>query len=98
MYYVNLMHSHIDIFDSNHERTESLVQWHNKIKGKIPLVYDALCKAMDWKNHKMPNLRRFKYPFQPCTLKGHVSDDAFFAWKNIELWNRNMWQGTIEEV
>jgi hypothetical protein len=27
-----------------------------------------------------------------------VNDDAFFAWKNIELWNGNTWQGTIEEV
>jgi hypothetical protein len=47
MYYVNLVHSCIDIFDSNHEGMESLVQWHSKIKGKIPLVYDALCNAMD---------------------------------------------------
>jgi hypothetical protein len=46
----------------------------------------------------MPNLTRFKYSFQPCTLQGHVNDDAFFTWKNIELWNVNMWQGTIEEV
>jgi hypothetical protein len=46
----------------------------------------------------MQNLKRFKYPFQPCTLQGYVNDDAFFAWKNIELWNGNTWQGTIEEV
>jgi hypothetical protein len=69
MYCVNLVHSRIDIFDSNHERTESLVQWHSKIKGKIPLIYDALCKATNWKKHKMPNLTRFKYHFQPSTLQ-----------------------------
>jgi hypothetical protein len=98
MYCVNLVHNCIDIFDSTYERTESLVQWHSKIKGKIPLIYDALCKAMDWKKHKMPNLTCFKYPFQPCTLQGYINDDAFFAWKNIELWNGNTWQGNIEEV
>jgi hypothetical protein len=97
-YYANLVHSRIDIFYFNHERTKSLVQWHSKIKAKFPLIYDALCKATDWKKHKMPNLKRFKYPFQPCTLQGYVNDDAFFAWKNIELWNGNTWQGTIEEV
>jgi hypothetical protein len=98
MYCVNLVHSHIDIFDSNHERTESLIQWHSKIKGKIPLIYDALCMATDWKKHKMSNLKRLKYPFQPCTLQAHINDDAFFTWKNIELWNGDMWQGNIEEV
>jgi hypothetical protein len=98
MYCVNLVHSHINIFDSNHERIESLIQWHSKIKGKIHLIYDALCKATDWKKHKMPNLTHLKYPLQPCTLQAHANDDAFFAWKNIELWNGDTWQGNIEEV
>jgi hypothetical protein len=70
MYYVNLVHSRIDIFDSNHKRTESLIQWHNKIKAKIPLVYDALCKATDWKKTQDVKPYTLQIPFPALHTSG----------------------------
>jgi hypothetical protein len=68
VYCINLVHSRIDIFDTCCGRTEPIVQWHNTLKAKIPLVYEALCEVMDWKKHKMPNLTHFKAPFQHCCI------------------------------
>jgi hypothetical protein len=54
--------------------------------------------AGEWKENKLPNIARFKLPFQPCTRQGHENDDAFFVWKNIEYWNGDAWTRRIEEV
>jgi hypothetical protein len=83
VYYVNLIHNHIDIFDSNHDRTESLVQWHNTIKGKIPLIYDALCKATDQKNTRCQTLHASNPPFNLAHFRDTSMMMPFFAWKNI---------------
>jgi hypothetical protein len=68
------------------------------LKDKTQLIYDTLCKATKWQENKMPNITHFKLPFQPCTRQGHVNDDAFYAWKNIELWNMGSWIRPIDEV
>jgi hypothetical protein len=35
MYYINLVHSQIDIFDSNHWRPHDVIELHNKLKDKM---------------------------------------------------------------
>jgi hypothetical protein len=40
---------------------------HDKLKDKTQLISDALCRAIEWKEKKMPNIAWFKIPFQPCT-------------------------------
>jgi hypothetical protein len=98
MYYINLVHSRINIFDSNHWRPQDILELHDKLKDKTQLISDALCRASKWKEKKMANIARFKLPFQPCAWQGHENDDTFFAWKNIEYWNRDAWTRQIKEV
>jgi hypothetical protein len=68
------------------------------MKEKLQLIYQALCQVTEWQKLKMPNLQHFKLPFQPCVRQGNENDDAFFVWKHIEFWNRDSWQGVIDEV
>jgi hypothetical protein len=89
MYCLNLVHSRIDIFDSNKWEDTSLVDLHKPLKEKIPLIYKALiykalCEVIDGQKKKMSNIAHFKSPFNPCTKQAHSNDDGFFAWKNIE--------------
>jgi hypothetical protein len=67
MYCINLVHSQIDIFDSNHWRPQDALELHDKLKDKMQLISHDLCMATEWKENKLPNITRFKLPFQPCT-------------------------------
>jgi hypothetical protein len=91
MYCINLVHSRIDILDSNHWRLQDILELHDKLKDKTQLISDALCRPTEWKEKKMLNIARFKLPFQSCTRQGHENDDVFLAWKNIEYWNGDAW-------
>jgi hypothetical protein len=96
MYCINLVHSQIDIFDSNHWIPQDKIELHNKLKDKMQLINDALCMATKWKESKLPNITRFKLPFQPCTRQGHKNDDAFFCveehlvleWRRMDTMDR----------
>jgi hypothetical protein len=98
MYCINLVHNQIDIFDSNHWRPQDVLELYDKLKDKMQLISDDLCRATEWKENKLSNIAWFKLPFQPCTRQGHKNDDIFFAWKNIEYWNGDAWTRRIEEV
>jgi hypothetical protein len=76
---VNLVHSRIAIFDSNHWTKQEVIELHSTLTEKIPLIHDALCLATEWTKNKMPNISRFKSPFQACTRQMHVNDDAIYA-------------------
>jgi hypothetical protein len=67
MYCINLVHSQIDIFYSNHWRPQDILELYDKLKDKMQLVSDALCRATEWKENNLPNIARFKLPFHPCT-------------------------------
>jgi hypothetical protein len=51
-----LVHSQIDIFDSNHRRPQDILELHDKLKDKTQLISDALCRATEWKENKLPNI------------------------------------------
>jgi hypothetical protein len=95
---INLIHCCIDILDTNQWKPQDIIELYSMLKDKTQLIYDTLCKATKWQENKMPNITHFKLPFQPCTRQGHVNDDAFYAWKNIELWNMGSWIRPIDEV
>jgi hypothetical protein len=61
-------------------------------------MHDALCLATEWTKNKMPNISRFKSPFQACTRQMHVNDGAIYEWKNIELWTGDKWVSSVDEV
>jgi hypothetical protein len=67
MYCINLVHSQINTFDSNQWRPHDVIELHDKLKDKTQLISDAMCRATEWKEKKMPNIAQFKLPFQPCT-------------------------------
>jgi hypothetical protein len=68
MYCINLVHSRIDIFDINHWKPQDVLELHDKLKDKMQLINDALCRATEWKEKKMSNIAWFKLPFS------HVHD------------------------
>jgi hypothetical protein len=49
MYCINLVHSQIDIFNSNHWKLQDVIELHDKLKDKTQLISDALCRATEWK-------------------------------------------------
>jgi hypothetical protein len=63
IYCINLVHSRIDIFDSNQWRPANVIELHDKLKEKMQLISEPLCRATERKEKKMSDILHFKLHF-----------------------------------